>query len=696
MERSVNVAGHRCFAIRSENVQVPFPSRTSTNSIYTSNSSQQFINAVRYRQIQSEICGVQFCRKPFSNPSYDLWVIEMEQKALDWRKQALDHSDAMPGWFDFGSWYNLLMLHRPCLTNPSPSHKSIVSCFTATQSFVRGSWNAVESASLNFAWHGVHNCFEAGIVLLYSIKYYSELFQPDGEIGIAAALDVLGQVSNILCILSNRWHAAMRCGELFDGVRRETLRYFYNTRQYSGEATFPSSLNLLDDIVLHRPGDTQYLKSSYAPGSIQPSLSWKDTSDSAWWDLPVSGDDLTDMTIFDFCDVDAEFENLDWAYTAATSWFTTPFQDCEAPISPPLSDTLSPFQEIMPDLQKPDNEDFDSSAAAKYLNVALTRLPCLRCRKRRIKCDRLLPTCQRCLKVGEECTFYDAVMSQETPRPYVYALKRKFDDLVSRLETELPDSYGALDPVSSSTEFALAHHTNELEEAKPEAPSQHDSIVDSKPYFGKTSIFSRLSSTTVNLLSLGKVPEFRTESKIFNAMPNSYWSPGYSSSFLTSLPPRDVTQRLVLQYQYSFELLYPVFTNEDIQEAIEKAYEEHPSGSESHSEPSTMVYLILAVVARLSGRKDSRASQWSRQLFHRGLAGLYQQKEPATYEPGQALRLNVILCWYLWLDPSAGNIWRMLGHACRSGLELRRRLNWEKGNNWRDWVTHTTLFRMEV
>lgn len=43
---------------------------------------------------------------------------------------------------------------------------------------------------------------------------------------------------------------------------------------------------------------------------------------------------------------------------------------------------------------------------------------CQRCKRRRKKCDRKLPSCASCQKAEVECTFYDHWLGQELPRRY--------------------------------------------------------------------------------------------------------------------------------------------------------------------------------------------------------------------------------------------------------------------------------------
>ncbi|KAF2087518.1 hypothetical protein K490DRAFT_21009, partial [Saccharata proteae CBS 121410] len=41
---------------------------------------------------------------------------------------------------------------------------------------------------------------------------------------------------------------------------------------------------------------------------------------------------------------------------------------------------------------------------------------CIRCRERRVGCDRMLPSCQACSQIGAECELYDHVLEAKFPR----------------------------------------------------------------------------------------------------------------------------------------------------------------------------------------------------------------------------------------------------------------------------------------
>ncbi|EXJ94381.1 hypothetical protein A1O1_02775 [Capronia coronata CBS 617.96] len=713
LERSVSILGHRCFAIRDENIEVEFPSAPATtdddddddNDNNNNNGEQspdtrdhiRFFNTLRSRQIQSEISGVQFCNKSFTNPSYADWVVEMDQMVLDWRSQAVNMSDNLPDWFDFGTWYSVLMLHRPCLPNPSPDADSTIACFTATENLVGQYWENSRNQRSKFPWHTVHNCFEAGIVLLYNIGRSPELFTSEAPIGVARSLDVLNRISNIFYILSERWPAAWKCGEFYDMAKKETLRSLFNVPGASRLNIASSIQKTLDDIVLRRPGDTQYVKFLEGMFESKPPTGDDGFSES-WWNasFPWGPSRLTNPNSagFDFAAMVMEFDDLDWTYTTAN-----------APVMVPLDQTLTglelptmSFQAQIPS----SSSSSESPVAETWLSTALEQLPpCRHCRKRRTKCDRLLPSCRQCVKSGQDCMFWDAVLGQDTPRSYVYALKQRYDSLNAILEqnhaekhqpnpllTAVSSYWGStMDSAATSRKYASRPKDLTAELQRP---------VEVSSQVGLISVVKQMSSLTMRMTSLGTPITFPTAPSmqgVFQSIPLP--TPRSVSSVLTSLPTRDVTENIALQYYHGFELFYPVLGLEGLNEAIDLVYNRRSADQTENSQSITTIYLMLAIMTRVSSKKESRLAEWSRALFDRALLEFQSLGSKLGYPSASALRLNLLLCWYLWLDPASGNIWRLTGQSARAAMDLRGVLNSGDGGTWEEWIIYTTLFRME-
>jgi hypothetical protein len=68
------------------------------------------------------------------------------------------------------------------------------------------------------------------------------------------------------------------------------------------------------------------------------------------------------------------------------------------------------------------------------------RIACVICRKRKLKCDGLKPSCSTCKRLGHDCA-YDEVRRKSGPkRGYVKALEERLSKLFSQIIYETWDS----------------------------------------------------------------------------------------------------------------------------------------------------------------------------------------------------------------------------------------------------------------
>ncbi|CAJ0553297.1 Ff.00g118090.m01.CDS01 [Fusarium sp. VM40] len=101
----------------------------------------------------------------------------------------------------------------------------------------------------------------------------------------------------------------------------------------------------------------------------------------------------------------------------------------------------------------PDNDNADGngrrsrtrSAQAGRKNPRL-RLACLRCQRRKIKCDGELPTCKNCRNAGAACTDGESARLKDLPREYISTLKSRISWLESIVRSRCPDVDLSQDP----------------------------------------------------------------------------------------------------------------------------------------------------------------------------------------------------------------------------------------------------------
>lgn len=626
---------------------------------------------------------MQFCNRPFLGVSYIGWANEQESKCFDWRVKANGGSGNSSD-LDLKSWYSVFMIHRPCEANPNPSDDSILSCFNAIKQLVAGYWEAIQNGVSKLVWHCLHNCFEAGTVLLHAIAHYPQLFKASGKLAITTALDVISQVTNVFCLLSSKWPAVWICGELFDAIKREVLQDFFGTTSIA--TTTPSRLGVLGDMVLHRPGDTQYTKDIYPFHTIGDLLSHCSDSSSLFGNT-------INWAMFDFSFPDLDLDGLDWTASStprltATTYHTGSLSTLDQP--PPARMTQpSPKLQVEFELTK------------TYLETALSRLPpCTRCKGRKTKCDRLLPSCRQCVKFSQECQYYDQVLSQETPRPYVFALVQKYNDLVAKRLTSSEDR-SKIGSVSAETpQFGLDLDVDLFSTANAVGHGSQLSTPCSTFVFGKSSVFSSLFNAASAMPSIDKCMDMDIDISSTQLVHGSIVSSNLLDDPVESLsklqlPSLQDARQLARQYYHSFETYYPVLGSDPINVAIDCVYSTQDQASEFYMQSELILWLVLAIACCLIRRKDRKICARSKGMFNNALK-IYLGLMPKFQHPShKILQVEALICCYIMLDPAVGNVWRILGHTCRKIQNLRRKLNASGGGSLEEWTLFMTIFRLE-
>lgn len=654
---------------------------TQRNPYVAERGLSHFQHSAQYRQIQSEISGVQFCNRPFLGVSYVGWANEQESKCFDWTAKAnggSGHSSDL----DLKSWYGVFMIHRPCEANPNPGDNSILSCFNAIEQLVAGYWGSIKNDVSKLVWHCLHNCFEAGTVLLHVIVHYPQLFKASGKIAITSALDVINQVTNVFCLLSSKWPAAWLCGELFDTIKREALQDFFGATSIA--TTTPSKLGLLGDMVLHRPGDTQYTKDIYPFHFTEDLLNHCPDSSSLFGNT-------IDWEMFDFSFSDLDFDSLDWTSSStpgipAITYHTGSILTLD-PLPPSQRTPPSPRLQV----------EFELTET--YLETALSRLPpCTRCKGRKTRCDRLLPSCRQCVKSSQECKYYDQVLSQETPRPYVFALVQKYNDLVAKRRTPSKD-LSQIGSVSAETpKFGLDLDMDVFSIANTVGRGDHLSTSCSRLVFGKSSVFSSLcnAASTIPPIDDSMDIDVSLTQLVHDSTASSKLLDGPAAPLsMPKLPSLQEARQLSRQYYHSFETCYPVLGSDSINIAIDCVYSTQDQTSEFYMHSELILWLVLAIACCLISRKDPKICAKSKDMFNNGMK-IYLGLVPKFQHPShRILQVEALICCYILLDPAVGNVWRILGHTCRKIQNLRRKLNASGGGSLEEWTLFMTIFRIE-
>jgi hypothetical protein len=203
MERSTAVTSYRAFSLKDEHINVAFPTEYEDSFIKPGGivaggrrTKYQFLNYIRFRQIQSEILAVQFFGRPLPTETYKEWMNSVEAKLVNWRRLCLSsEAEKAPDWFHHAVWQCYLMLHRPCPRNATPSEESIIACFEAARGVSSGSWELLQNGYLLYPFHNAHNGFEAATVVLYGLRHHTHKIRE--KYGSKQVVELIHQLSGL-------------------------------------------------------------------------------------------------------------------------------------------------------------------------------------------------------------------------------------------------------------------------------------------------------------------------------------------------------------------------------------------------------------------------------------------------------------------------------------------------------------------
>lgn len=686
MDRSVNTSclSRRRSLLRDEHIHVALPAGSEEEkamhlgvSAAKKLSRVQFINSVRYRQFQSEISTVQFYNTKLPSIAYADWVAETERRVFAWRLHALSGGEAPPDWFDFGTWFVLLILHRPCPGNPTPSLGSVRYCITAAAHISAGYLHTARHGFLKFPWHGVHNCFEAGTILLYNIISHAEVFRSDFYVEYQQALDVLNQLSEVFLVLSQRWPTARQSKDLFDSLKAKVLGTQFAAQQ-DHHTSGTELLETLRNVVFQRgnygsSGESQFgldanpeLGGNWVDDLLQPS------DELPPW-LHWSTDMLTTSLDFDY---------MDLAFMIGPGTLPDSFGGQYLPLSSPLIETPPPSYNSHGECP------FDDSDV-RYVQDAFLHLPsCSNCRYRRIKCDRKFPACGHCSKMHKDCRISDPVLSQEISRPYLHSLRESFQRHSSAKhsgDVRRGSERGQIlvqDELKPSPEAATAAYVLILAEFVP------GGMADTL-FFGPSSVFSQVLHTTSALreVEFGEDCQERQQS-----MDNESLYIELSTPFHKLLSP-SLLKHFTELFYHSVGSLLPFLGRDQIRKAQQACQEQSEN---TPDEPNSLTFcLMMAISTRIISKRDSHLAATSTAFFQAATRDSVTFAKLVQQPTNPGLQFIVLLCFYLLLDPLAGNVWRTLGHACRTCTDLSYDSAPSYNEQKVDWRLYSTLFRLE-
>ncbi|KKY18644.1 putative positive regulator of purine utilization [Diplodia seriata] len=357
--------------------------------------------------------------------------------------------------------------------------------------------------------------------------------------------------------------------------------------------------------------------------------------------------------------------------------------------------------------------DFPSATVQQALNSLAS---CIRCRERRVGCDRLLPTCQACQAIGAACELYDHVLDAKFPRSYLQQLHLRLQHL-EQLEAQLQPQQDFRPPDASSSYSAHVAHQRRLRSvpslpsiqssssvsdasspSPPEPPlptrprDAADRDSEARGEWGPSSALAhlRLVAALLNVdltRPLYQALSFKVDVPLTHPQPALLQVPGVTTAPQPPLPPLETAQFLLEFYYNSIDAIMPILGRKLGDQDLNQLYTN--CSQRQNMRACTRVQLALAVGARCLFRSAATKGtpaqshaylQLSDSLFESAAASLktvlsdsstlLDVVSPSAFENEEAhamakLQIVLLLVCYTLCAPQKGNVWQLLGFAER-------------------------------
>ncbi|RSL57479.1 hypothetical protein CEP54_008237 [Fusarium duplospermum] len=347
------------------------------------------------------------------------------------------------------------------------------------------------------------------------------------------------------------------------------------------------------------------------------------------------------------------------------------------------------------------------------------RMACLRCQRRKIRCDGELPACKNCRNAGAACTDGESARLKDLPREYILTLKRRISWLEGIVRSRCPDVDLSQEPPPAtrepSGEAALDETTDTIlqspsalqtqdytEEATETITEPSNQPVRSAPGAGAL-------SHEIGLVSLGTNQDPRyigpssgyflarvmlnSASKQDERLSRSSRDAPFPTKLIEAiqgplpLPARDMAKQLCDAYFDAIHLQYPILHQPTFLKMLDQAYEQE----EMDPVVAFQVFMVLAIGATvLSGRLRARIPAESYCLS--ALQHLEQLNLENSLQGVQCLLLLLIFTIH---SPFVRlNVWYLNYHCLAALLDLglQRNINIGSGISLLEQEMRTRIF----
>ncbi|KAI1099431.1 fungal-specific transcription factor domain-containing protein [Jackrogersella minutella] len=325
---------------------------------------------------------------------------------------------------------------------------------------------------------------------------------------------------------------------------------------------------------------------------------------------------------------------------------------------------------------------------SRALSARLSRSTnaCVRCRRRKQRCDLRYPKCSSCETAQVACLAYDSEKQTEVPRNYVSILEAEVKQLKSEIESLRRQSVSTTiksSPTSASqddhqsTSSPIGASTVQSTTSDPQEVVKSMGLVmlesSSQPKFMGTSsgvTFAKMVLACVKTdVAIPTSPSSSRNSLRITAPP-----PIISSS----LPPRHAAQHIADVYFRHRTPHVPILTRSKVNQVLERVYGAfescRPDFSGVDERDLFIAYIVFAVgLCSLPVPGGARPPQ-SEGCFNSAIRCVDKLLSYSSSDL-ETLTVVLLLAQYIALNPSKGSLWQLTGIALRLCVDLG--LHWE-------------------
>ncbi|KAI0376467.1 fungal-specific transcription factor domain-containing protein [Hypomontagnella monticulosa] len=312
---------------------------------------------------------------------------------------------------------------------------------------------------------------------------------------------------------------------------------------------------------------------------------------------------------------------------------------------------------------------------------------CVRCRRRKQRCDLRYPKCTSCETAHVPCLAYDSEKQAEVPRNYVSILEAEVRQLKSELEGLRRQSVSTT--IVSASPVPVDQDDRQSVSSPKGAPTVRSTASDPQEVVKSMGLVMLESSTQPRFMGTSSGVTFAKMVlacvKADIAIPASP-SPSRGQlrvaapppSISSSLPPRHAAQHISDVYFRYRTPHVPIITKSKVNGVLERVYDAfgspHSDFSGTSEKDLFIAYIVFAVgLCSLPLAGGARPPQ-SEGCFNSALRCV---DKLLSYSPSDLETLTVVLllAQYIALNPSKGSLWQLTGIALRLCIDLG--LHWE-------------------